>query len=348
MALIYKIEPPSEKAAILAGKKWDSIAKPIRSLGLLEDAITKIAALKGCSEVSLDRRTVVVMCADNGVVARNVTQTGSEVTRIVAANIASGKGTVSIMARKAGADVLTVDIGMQGDTVIPGIVDKKIASGTADITAGPAMTVEQAQQAISAGISIVGQLKEKKTDIIATGEMGIGNTTTSSALVSVLLSEPVEKVTGRGAGLSDEGLERKTEAIKKAIIINRPDRADPLGALSAVGGFDIAGMAGLFIGGAIYRIPVIIDGFISAAAALVASCIVPECRCAMLASHLSKEPASKMVLDALQLKPLICAEMSLGEGTGAVCALPLLDMAAAVYNGMQTFDDMGVEAYKPL
>ena len=230
---------------------------------------------------------------------------------------------------------------------VPGTIVRKTRSGTDNLATGPAMTQKDAEAAILTGIDIIRELKEKGYKIIATGEMGIGNTTTSAAVLSVFTGKTPEEVTGRGAGLSDEGLKRKISAIRRGIEINRPDKNDPLDVLSKVGGLDICGLAGLYLGGALYRVPVIIDGFISAVAALAAARIAPISAFAMLASHVSAEPASRLVLELLGKKPLICAEMRLGEGTGAVCALPLLDMALAEYGGMSTFSDIGIEAYTP-
>jgi nicotinate-nucleotide--dimethylbenzimidazole phosphoribosyltransferase len=196
-------------------------------------------------------------------------------------------------------------------------------------------------------MELVRDFRSRGYDILATGEMGIGNTTTSSAVCAVLLGCPVIEVTGRGAGLSDEGLFRKLNAIERGISVNQPNPEDALDVLSKLGGFDIAGLTGVFLGGAVYRVPILIDGFISAVAALVAVRLCPRAGCAMFASHVSAEPAASLILRELQLKPLIQAEMRLGEGTGAVCALPLLDMALAVYNGMSTFSQIGMESYKP-
>ena len=328
-----------------AKRRWDSLAKPLGSLGLLEEAVIAIAGLAGRTDVGLGRRAVVVMCADNGVVREGVTQTGQHVTAVVAGNIARGEGSVCRFARVANADVTAVDIGMA--ETVPGPLDRKIRAGTDNMAEGPAMTREEAERAVLTGIELVRDLQERGYGIIATGEMGIGNTTTSSAVLSVLTGQPPAAVTGRGAGLSDDGLRRKIGAIERAIAVNRPDRHDALDVLSKVGGFDLCGMTGLYIGGAICRVPVVIDGFISAVAALAAARLAPNSACAMLASHVSAEPASRFVLETLGKKPLICAEMRLGEGTGAVCLLPLLDMATAEYGGMATFDDIGVEAYTP-
>lgn len=339
------VRPPDEAAMRAAKARWDSIAKPLESLGKLETEIIRIAGLTGSADVRLSRRAVLIFCADNGVVAQGVTQSGSEVTATVAENFTRGATSVCAMARAAGAELCPVDIGIAREMHVPGLLDRKIRFGTADITEGPAMTREEAVRAIQTGIGLVGELKEKGVNIIATGEMGIGNTTTSSAVVSVLLDKPAEAVTGRGAGLDSAGLRRKIAAIRRAVEINRPDPADPIDVLCKVGGLDIAGIAGAFLGGAIHRVPVAVDGFISGAAALIAQRLCPAAKCAMFASHVSAEPAGRMVLDALGLSPMITADMCLGEGTGAVALFPLLDMGLAVYREMSTFDDAHIETY---
>lgn len=337
---------PAHGAAMAAAKaKWDGIAKPIGSLGLLEDAIVQIAGLTGSAEVRLPKRAVLVMCADNGVVSEGVSQSGQEVTALVAGNMAEGNSSVCRMAAAARADVFPVDIGMAQP--VPGVRDVHVARGTKNIAEGPAMTRAEAEQAIQAGIDLVGELKAQGYSILATGEMGIGNTTTASAMLAAFLGTEPAAVTGRGAGLSDEGLKRKISAIRRAIQVNKPEPSDGLDVLCKLGGFDIAGMCGAFLGGAIHRVPILIDGFISAVAALAAVRICPESRQAMLAAHVSAEPAARMVLEALDAKPLITAGLRLGEGTGAVAALPLLDLALSVYDEMVTFDGIGLEAYKP-
>ena len=211
----------------------------------------------------------------------------------------------------------------------------------------PAMTCEQAQRALQAGIDLVGEMKEKGYQIILTGEMGIGNTTASTAMSCVLLGFTPEELTGRGAGLSDEGLMRKRNAIERALSVNQPDANDPVDVLAKVGGLEIAGMAGAFLGGVKHRVPVVIDGVISAVAALVAARICPEAKDFMLPSHMSREPAAIRIMDELNLKPIIHADMALGEGTGAAALLLLLDMALRVYHGPHTFDDLGMDAYTP-
>jgi len=346
-SLLSSVWPADCAAARSAKERWDSLARPIGSLGLLEDSVIRIAALTGTDEVRLGKRAVFVYCADNGVVKEGVTQTGPEVTAVVAGNLAKGDTSVCRMAAVARCEVVPVDMGMLAPVDDERIVRRRIAAGTGNIAAGPAMTREDALNAIIAGVELVKEYKDMGYGILATGEMGIGNTTSSSAVAAVLLDRPVTEVTGRGAGLSDEGLKRKISAIERAIEINRPDSSDAVDVLMKVGGFDIAAMAGTFLGGAIYRVPIIVDGFISAVSALIAKRICPNAICAVLPSHVSAEPAGMMVLNALGLTPLITAGMRLGEGTGAVALLPLLDMALSVYHDMCTFDDTGIEAYTP-
>ena len=331
-------------ARAAAQRQWDSIAKPLGSLGALEKLVMDIAALTGNPHVDISRRAVVVCCADNGVVAEGVTQTGQEVTARMAGEMVRMHSSVCRMAEAAHADVIPVDFGMVRP--VEGVLNRRVMSGTEDMARRPAMTREQALQAMAYGVDLVKELKEQGYSLLISGEMGIGNTTTSSALVAALLNLPAEPVTGRGAGLSDAGLQRKIWAIERAIAVNRPDPNDPLDVLSKLGGLDICGMAGLFIGGAIQGVPVIIDGFISAVAALMAQKLCPGADIAMVASHCSEEPAAKRVLTILNKYPIIFANMRLGEGTGGVCLLPMLDMALAVYGGT-TFDQVGMEAYTP-
>ena len=336
----------NRSAAEASRRQWDNIAKPLGSLGALEDVIVKIAGLIGTPNVRLKKRAVLVLCADNGVVCEGVSQSDSGVTMLVAENLTKKMTSVCRMAAVANADVIPVDMGMATLPSFPGLIDKRTSFGTGNIFKEPAMTTAQAEMAIDAGISLVEDCKKQGYSILATGEMGIANTTTSSAMASVLLGVPVINVTGRGSGLSDTSLLRKIEVIETAINVNKPNAADAVDVLAKLGGFDIAGMTGVFIGGAIHNIPVLIDGFISSVAALTASLICRGARDAMIASHVSSEPAGKMMLEKLEFAPLITAGMRLGEGTGAVAALPLLDMALAVYHGSSSFSDIGMDAYE--
>lgn len=349
--------------------RWDSIGKPIDGLGRLEKMISKIAGMTGTADVRNDRRAVAVMCADNGVVAEGVTQTGQEITALVAETIAEHRSAVCLMAQAAGADVFAVDIGIvceipseklspyresslsaelppSGIVMSGKIADKKIASGTENIAEQAAMSREQAACAVCRGIETVKELKDLGYQMIASGEMGIGNTTTSSAAACCLTGLPPEQVTGRGAGLAPEGVLHKIDVVNRAISLHRPDASDALDVLSKVGGYDIAGMTGLFIGGAIFGIPVIIDGVISAVSAVLADLLCPGCRDFMLASHLGKEPAAAPLLERLGLIPVIHAQLALGEGTGAVTLLPLLDTALRVYAENITFEDIDMDAYE--
>ena len=342
-SLNFNIAPADEAAKRRAIDRWNGVAKPIGSLGVFEDIVVQIAGLTGEEDVRLDKRAVLAMCADNGVVEEGVTQTGQEITSLVAGNMLKKISSVCVMGSVANIDVVPVDVGMA--TKVEGVADFSTSRGTANFTKGPAMTREQAIHAINAGVEMVGRLRDEGCNIIVAAEMGIGNTTSSSAVASVLLDKPVEVVTGKGAGLSNEGLQRKVAAIRKTIALNQPDPSDALDVLAKVGGFDIAGMAGTFIGGAIHRVPVVIDGFISAVAALIALRICPECRLAIIPSHMSEEPASRLIFDELGMSPIINAGLRLGEGTGAVLLLPMFDMALALYRG-KSFGDIGMDAYE--
>lgn len=346
--LLSTVTPPDETARAAAHAHWAALAKPLGGLGLLETMVEDAAALTGTETPALTRRAVLVLCADNGVVAQGVTQTGQEVTAIVAENMSTGDTSVCAMARSAGAEVVPVDIGTAVPLTGARIVQRCVRRGTADMTRGPAMSREEAVQAVLTGVETARELCAGGVHLLATGEMGIGNTTTSSAVAAVLLGQEPVVMTGRGAGLSDAGLQKKIHAIETAVAVNRPDPADVLDVLHKVGGLDIAGLAGVFLGGALCHTPVLVDGFISSVAALVAARLCPACKDYMLGSHASEEPASRLVLSELGLRPFLYAGMRLGEGTGAVAVMPLLDMGLAVYREMATFEDTNIEAYQPL
>ena len=344
--LLSGITPPDEAARAAAHAHWAGLAKPLGGLGALETLLEDAAALTGSAALDVSRRAVLVLCSDNGVVAQGVSQTDQSVTRAVAENLAALRTSVCQMARTAHCDVVPVDMGMAGDPV-PGVADCRIAAGTADFTQGPAMTRAQAVEAVGRGIRLVQEQKAAGVQLLATGEMGIGNTTTSSAVAAVLLGQPVERMTGRGAGLSDEGLARKVDAICRGILRNEPDPTDPLDVLAKLGGFDLAGLCGVFLGGALEGVPVVMDGFISGVAALCAVRLCPAAAKAVFASHCSSEPAARLVLDALGKAPLLIAGLHLGEGTGAVASLPLWDMALAVYDNCYSFTEGGIAPYTP-
>ena len=344
--LLSGITPPDEAARAAAHAHWAGLAKPLGGLGALETLLEDAAALTGSAALDVSRRAVLVLCSDNGVVAQGVSQTDQSVTRAVAENLAARRTSVCQMARTAHCDVVPVDMGMAGDPV-PGVADCRIAAGTADFTQGPAMTRAQAVEAVGRGIRLVQEQKAAGVQLLATGEMGIGNTTTSSAVAAVLLGQPVERMTGRGAGLSDEGLARKVDAICRGILRNKPDPTDPLDVLAKLGGFDLAGLCGVFLGGALEGVPVVMDGFISGVAALCAVRLCPAAAKAVFASHCSSEPAARLVLDALGKAPLLTAGLHLGEGTGAVASLPLWDMALAVYDHCYSFAEGAITPYTP-
>ena len=341
----YTITGVDKKAQELCQKRWDSIAKPLHSLGKMEDLLVQTAGIIGSTKVHFDKKALIVMCADNGVVAEGVTQSEQNVTAIVSENFLSDKATAAILCRKTGAEIFPIDIGIAVDTKLE---NHKIAYGTKNMAKEPAMTREEAERAMEVGIQKVAELVSKGYKIIATGEMGIGNTTTSSALASYFLNEDVEKMTGRGAGLTSSALEKKIAVVRKAIADYSPSFTDAVDALAALGGFDIAGLAGVFIGGAIYHVPIVMDGFISTTAALTATRICPECADYIMASHVSKEPAAQKILDAREKEAPLHCDMCLGEGTGAVTLFPILDLAVEVYEQMSTFEDIEIEAYVEL
>ena len=325
--------------------RWDHVAKPLHSLGKLEDAIVQIAGIQQTADVCIDKRCALVFCADHGVVAEGVAQSSSQVTAIVAGSIAEGTANINLMASVSKTDVFAVDMGMLAP--VKGTLNRRIAAGTQNMTCMPAMTRMQAEAALQAGMDLVGEMKSRGYQLIATGEMGIGNTTASTAMACALLGCTPDELTGRGAGLSDEGLARKRSAISKALQVNRPDPADPVDVLAKVGGLEIAGMAGAFLGGMQHGVPIIVDGVISAVAALTAARICPKTTEYMLASHMSREPSMMRIMEELRLHPIVHAQMALGEGTGAVMLIPMLDMALKVYHGPHTFDDLGMDAYTP-
>ena len=344
----FPIAPPDESARAAAHTRWAACAHPLGSLGVLETILEDIAALTGSADIVLTPRTLLVLCADNGVVAQGVTQTDNSVTGVITRGLAQGATSVCRMAAVADCRVVPVDMGVKDFEPVSGVLDRRVGNVTEDITQGPAMTRAQAEKAIQIGIDLVAEEKARGTKLLATGEMGIGNTTTTSAVSAVLLDLPPDEITGRGAGLSDEGLRRKRNAVAKALWVNAPDPGDPIDVLSKVGGFDLAGLCGVFLGGAIYRVPILADGAISGLAALCAVRLAPAASQAVIATHLSAEPVGRLLLQAMGKRPFITADMRLGEGTGAVAAIPLLDMARAVYAEGSSFENCGIPSYQPL
>ena len=337
------VRPADRERVEAARRHWDAVAKPLHGLGQLENVVSRLA---GTAPLRREmRKCVAAFCADNGVVAEGVTQTDSGVTAVVAGNMLTGAASVCCMGRVAGAAVLPVDAGML--TEVPGMRSIKVSRGTANLAGEPAMTRRQCLAVLLAGLELAGELAEE-FDILAAGEMGIGNTTTSSAVAAALLERPAAEMTGKGAGLSDEGLRRKIEVIDRALARHRPEPGDPVDVISKVGGYDIAAMTGFYLGCALHRVPAVMDGFISTVAALAAVRLCPAAGDALIASHLSAEPGAGYVMEALGLRPLLRLGMALGEGTGAVSVMPLIDMALRVYFDMPSFDNAGIEAYQPL
>lgn len=345
--LLKKIEPIDQKICHKAQEKWDDVCKPLGSLGRLEDMVIQLAGITREVTPKVEKKAILIFCADNGVVEEGVTQTSSEVTAIVAENFTKGIATINSFAGVCGAKTFPIDIGIQKDmSKIPGILLRKVAYGTQNMAKGPAMTRQECEQAIMTGIKLVGELKEQGYQLFLTGEMGIGNTSTSSAVFSVLEQVPIEEVTGKGAGLTKEGIRHKMDVLRRAIAVNQPDRSDVLDVMTKVGGLDICGMTGAFLGGALYHVPVVIDGIISAIAANCAIRLAPACADYMFASHCSAEPAGKMALQAIGKKAYIQAGMCLGEGTGAVLAAKLFDFALAAYHEVADFENAAVAHYE--
>lgn len=341
-----KTEPLQETAQNRAQARLDAIAKPLDGLGQFEKLIVQIAGITGNDNVRINKRAILAMCADNGIVAEGVTQTSSDVTAIVAVNMATGRSSVNRMAAVGGTDVFATDIGICTDVECESLRKRKVRRGTADFLKEPAMSEAEVLQAVGEGIAWVKECREQGYQILGTGEMGIGNTTTSTAVGCALLGLSPEEVTGRGAGLDNAGLIRKKKVIAQAIQLYDLYRQDALTVLQTVGGLDIAGLAGIFIGGALYHVPVVLDGMITAVAALTAERLVPGVREYMIASHLSREPITHRIMEELELHPVIQADLALGEGTGAAMLFPLLDMALTVYQLNDSFEEMQIDAYE--
>ncbi|MDO4789169.1 MAG: nicotinate-nucleotide--dimethylbenzimidazole phosphoribosyltransferase [Johnsonella sp.] len=344
--LLSGIGSIDERSKEEARKRWNQLAKPIYGLGQMEDILCRIAGIQASPRISIGKKALLVMCADNGVVSEGISQAEAGVTAVVSKSMADAKASINIMADCAGADVIPVDIGIAADIQVPGLLNKKTAYGTRNIVSEDAMSEGELLEAIYTGIDMVRLCKDMGYELIGCGEMGIGNTTTSAAILSVLLKKPARETAGRGAGLSAKALEHKIEVIELAIRNRRPEGEDILDVLKKLGGFDIAGLCGLHIGAALYAIPIVTDGIISLTAAYAAYLLEPKCADYMIASHQSREPQSGELLAALGLHAPIRADMGLGEGSGAVMLFPLLDMAEAVYRKLHSFEDIGIEAYE--
>lgn len=325
---------------------WDHIAKPLNGLGDFEEITCRIGAITHDPQIDISKRAVVMMCADNGVVEEGISQSDSSVTSAVTSLMGQGLSSVCKMAKTAKVDTIPVDIGVSENRLFEGVYDYKVTCGTKNFLREQAMSETETESAISVGIELVKKLKADGYKMIATGEMGIGNTTTSAAVIAAILQLEPGIIAGRGAGLSDKGLDIKIQVIQTAIDKYGLRSATAFDVLRHVGGLDIAGLCGVFIGGAMYEIPIVIDGLISAAAALVAEKLVPGVKEYMIASHLGKELGMKYVLDFLGLTNVISAGLALGEGTGAIMLFPLLDMALSLYSGGVLFSETEVEQYE--
>lgn len=341
---IAAIRPPDETAAAAARARQEILTKPSGSLGVLEDISVQLAGISGqCPPPLPAPAAVAVFAGDHGVHAQGVTPWPQEVTAQMVANFLASGAVVNALAVQAGAQVRVVDAGVAADLpAAPGLIARKVRPGTADMTAGPAMTRAEAEQAIAAGIQTAAELIAEGNRCLITGDMGIANTTASAALISVFTGAAAAAVTGRGTGIDDLTLDRKVKVIEMALDRHHPDPADPVGVLSAVGGLEHAALAGFMLGAAAARVPVLLDGVIACSAALAARALAPEVTAYLIAGHLSTEPGARRALEALGLRPLLNLDLRLGEGSGAVLALPVVQAAARVLRDVATFGSAGV------
>lgn len=338
-ALVREVLPLDRSAMTAAETYQARLAKPPGSLGRLEEISIQLAGITGRVHNALNKKQLLVFAADNGVVAEGVSSAPQSVTKQQTINLMRGKTGAAVLAKHFGCGLTVCDVGVNADIYESTVLNRKIAYGTQNICTGPAMTREQTLQAILTGAEIA---RTVDADVIGVGEMGIGNTTTSSAVLAVLLGADVEAVTGRGGGITEESFRKKKAVIRTAIEVNRPDRDDVVGVLSKVGGFDLAAMCGAFLGAAAARRPAVIDGLISAAAALCAVRLCPNVRGYLVPSHASFEIGYRLAMEAMDLRPLFDLGMRLGEGSGCPLAFQVLDAACAVTNDMATFDEAGI------
>ena len=341
-AVIARIEPVDRAAGGAAQAAFDRKTKPRGSLGELESLACRVAAIRGTASPGRLRAAVVLAAGDHGYAAREVSAYPQEVTGQMLANFAAGGAAVNVLARETGAQLVVVDAGVAAPVEHEAIRQLRLGAGTADATEGPAMTPDQALAGLRGGVEIAVELAAAGSGIIATGDMGIGNTTAAAALCAALLPADPEAVSGRGTGLDDAGLARKVETVRRALTVNAVDAADPVGVLGSVGGFELAVLAGVCLGAAAEGCVVLLDGFVTGAAALVAARLAPEAAGFMVASHRSPEPGHALVLADLGLHPLLDLGLRLGEGSGALLALPLVHASLALLADMATFDAAGV------
>ncbi|HTY45021.1 MAG TPA: nicotinate-nucleotide--dimethylbenzimidazole phosphoribosyltransferase [Patescibacteria group bacterium] len=328
-------------------RRLDNLTKPLGSLGRLEELAAQVCGITGKESPALGNKVIFTLAADHGVTAEGVSAYPQEVTAQMVYNFLAGGAGINVLAQHVGARVAIVDMGVACDLKPdPRLTVKKIAYGTKNMAAGPAMTRQEAVSAVCAGCEVFERELRRGADIIGTGEMGIGNTTSASAITACFTGRPLEDITGRGAGLDDKGLARKIEVLKKALLVNRPDASDPIDVLSKVGGFEIAGLAGIILAAAARKVPVVVDGFISSAAALTAYRIEPKVKNYMIAAHESVEGGHAHILAHIGLKPLLNLQLRLGEGTGAALAMGLADAAVKILTQMATFQSANVSEKK--
>lgn len=338
--LLARILPPDTAAMDAAQKRQAQLAKPPGSLGRLEELSIQLVGITGrvCSRI--ERTHLLVFAADNGVVVEGISSAPQSVTLQQTINLTRAKTGAAVLCRQFGCGITVCDVGVNADIREPLVLNRKIAYGTRNIAHGPAMDRAQALRAIEIGADLAMQTP---ADVLGVGEMGIGNTTTSSAVLAALLNADVDTVTGRGGGLTDSAFQTKKAVIRQALAINKPDRNDVIDVLSKVGGFDLCAMCGAFLGAAASRRPVVIDGFISAVAALCAFRLRPEVRAYLIPSHASYEIGYRLAMEALGLEPLLLLGMRLGEGSGCPLAFEVLKAACAILNDMATFDEAGIQ-----
>lgn len=341
--ILNQIQAPDRQLLAKAQSRLDRLTKPPGSLGRLEELAARYVMITGELKPNVPRGAVFTFAADHGVAMEGVSAYPREVTPQMVLNFMRGSAGVNVLARHVGMDVRVVDIGVAYDFgTVPGLIQKKIMYGTKNLLVEPAMTRAQAEQAIEVGVDLAAQAAQEGVGLIGTGDMGIGNTTPSAAITAVMTGCPVAEVTGRGTGIDDAGHARKVSVIQQALDLHRPDRTDALDVLCKVGGLEIGGLAGLILGAAAERVPVVLDGFIAGAAALIAVGLQPRCREYLIASHRSVERGHQAILDYLGVKPLLDLDLRLGEGTGACLGMSLVCAAIKIYSEMATFDEAGV------
>ena len=342
--IVNLIKPIDKKLEPQILQHLNSLTKPQGSLGKLENIVLQYCLITGKIKPEIGRKQIVVFAADHGVAAEGVSAYPQEVTVQMVLNILNGGAAVNVLARHVNADVCVVDIGVAGSLDnASGLWQKKVKQGTANIAAGPAMSKDEVLQAIETGIEMAEDAIQKGVTLLGSGEMGIANTTPSSALFAALLPCNVEEVTGRGTGIDDQKLDQKAQVIKKALAVNKDKLSDPINILAALGGFEIAGICGLILGAAAHRIPVVVDGFISSAAALVACKISDTVKDYLFFSHCSAEKGHQLFFERFDVRPILDLDMRLGEGTGAALAMSIIEASVKIYNEMATFDSAGVD-----